>query len=56
MSDDLGLTADATPAVSACAHPAGLNPISIVTELRRRHNIGEAGTGINVRKNCITDM
>lgn len=38
------------------AENAGLNPIGIVTELRRRHNEGEAGTGINVRKNAITDM
>lgn len=34
----------------------GLNPIGIVTELRRRHAGGEMATGINVRKNCITDM
>lgn len=37
------------------AENAGLNPIAIVTELRRRHSQGEAGTGINVRANCISD-
>jgi T-complex protein 1 subunit delta len=33
-----------------------MNPIGIVTELRRRHTAGEAGTGINVRRNAITEM
>jgi T-complex protein 1 subunit delta len=38
------------------AENAGLNPIAIVTELRRRHSQGETGTGINVRANCISEM
>ena len=32
------------------AENAGLNPISVVTELRNRHARGEPNTGINVRK------
>ncbi|CAL1705100.1 unnamed protein product [Somion occarium] len=32
------------------AENAGLNPISIVTELRNRHALGERNAGINVRK------
>jgi len=32
------------------AENAGLNPISIVTELRNRHALGERTAGINVRK------
>lgn len=31
------------------AENAGLNPISIVTELRNRHALGERNAGINVR-------
>lgn len=31
------------------AENAGLNPISIVTELRNRHALGEKNAGINVR-------
>ncbi|XP_014226543.1 T-complex protein 1 subunit delta [Trichogramma pretiosum] len=38
------------------AENAGLNPISTVTELRKRHANGETGTGINVRKGTITRM
>jgi len=38
------------------AENAGLNPISVVTELRRRHAQGESYVGINVRKGCITDI
>jgi T-complex protein 1 subunit delta len=38
------------------AENAGLNPISIVTELRNRHAQGDVGSGINVRKGAITDM
>lgn len=38
------------------AENAGLNPISIVTELRRQHNEGKVSAGINVRKGCITDL
>ena len=46
------------------AENAALNPIEVVTELRKRHNAGEQNTGINVRKvillilynlyNCVT--
>ena len=35
---------------------AGLNPMTIVTELRNRHNEGEINTGINVRKGQITNI
>ena len=38
------------------AENAGLNPISVVTELRRRHAQNEPHVGINVRKGCITDI
>lgn len=35
---------------STLAENAGLNPISVVTELRNRHAQGEKTAGINVRK------
>eukprot|EP00759_Apiculatamorpha_spiralis_P024029 PhF_6_TR27787/c0_g1_i1/m.40470/K09496/CCT4; T-complex protein 1 subunit delta len=38
------------------AENAGLNPISIVTELRNAHNQGKKNYGINVRKGTVTDM
>lgn len=38
------------------AENAGLNPISIVTELRNAHAKGQKGFGVNVRKGCVTDM
>eukprot|EP00252_Welwitschia_mirabilis_P019138 TRINITY_DN4352_c0_g1_i1.p1 TRINITY_DN4352_c0_g1~~TRINITY_DN4352_c0_g1_i1.p1 ORF type:complete len:595 (+),score=94.22 TRINITY_DN4352_c0_g1_i1:184-1785(+) len=38
------------------AENAGLNPISIVTELRNRHANGEMNAGINVRKGQITNI
>jgi len=38
------------------AENAGLNPLTIVTELRNRHANGEKTTGINVRKGTITDI
>lgn len=38
------------------AENAGLNPISIVTELRNRHANGEKTAGINVRKGLISDI
>lgn len=38
------------------AENAGLHPISIVTELRQRHQAGETYAGINVKKGCISDM
>jgi T-complex protein 1 subunit delta len=41
---------------STLAENAGLNAISVVTELRNRHKAGERTAGINVRKGCITDI
>jgi len=38
------------------AENAGLNPIDIVTELRKAHVDGKENAGIDVRKNCISDM
>ena len=38
------------------AENAGLNPIVIVTELRRQHALGQHSSGINVRKGAITNI
>jgi chaperonin GroEL (HSP60 family) len=38
------------------AENAGINPISMVTELRNRHNLGDFAGGINVRNGTISDM
>ncbi|PKI82330.1 T-complex protein 1 subunit delta [Malassezia vespertilionis] len=38
------------------AENAGLNPITIVTELRNRHAQGDTAAGINVRKGAITNI
>lgn len=38
------------------AENAGLNPVEVVTELRRRHAAGETDAGINVRKGAVTDI
>ena len=38
------------------AENAGLHPISIVTELRKRHAAGEKYAGINVKQGTITNM
>lgn len=38
------------------AENAGLQPVEIVTELRRRHAAGESGAGINVRKGAVTNI
>lgn len=38
------------------AENAGLNPISIVTELRNKHARGEKTAGINVKKGSITNI
>jgi len=38
------------------AENAGLNPVLIVTELRRRHAMGDKNSGINVKKGAITNM
>jgi len=38
------------------AENAGLNPISIVTELRQKHARGETYAGVNVRKGTISNM
>ena len=38
------------------AENAGLNPISVVTELRKRHANGEKTAGINVRKVILSPL
>ncbi|CAN8074804.1 unnamed protein product [Agarophyton chilense] len=38
------------------AENAGLQPVEIVTELRRRHAAGESGAGINVSKGAVTNI
>jgi len=38
------------------AENAGLSPISIVTELRNRHALGEISSGVNVRKGSVTNI
>mmetsp|Transcript_6456 Transcript_6456/g.8748 ORF Transcript_6456/g.8748 Transcript_6456/m.8748 type:complete len:532 (+) Transcript_6456:157-1752(+) len=38
------------------AENAGMNPIGLVTELRTKHNEGQSGAGINVRRGTISDM
>ncbi|XP_078429264.1 TCP-1/cpn60 chaperonin family protein [Wolffia australiana] len=38
------------------AENAGLNPVTIVTELRNKHAQGEINAGINVRKGQITNI
>ena len=38
------------------AENAGLNPIVIVTELRKQHAEGKKYAGINVRKSMISDI
>ncbi|KAK8803805.1 hypothetical protein WA158_001499 [Blastocystis sp. Blastoise] len=38
------------------AENAGLNPIKIVTELRKEHALGNTYAGINVKKGTISDM
>lgn len=38
------------------AENAGLQPISIVSELRKAHENGNKSAGVNVRKGCVTDM
>lgn len=38
------------------AENAGLPPVEIVTELRRRHAAGESAVGINVRKGAVTNI
>ncbi|KAL7422525.1 T-complex protein 1 subunit delta [Cryptotrichosporon argae] len=38
------------------AENAGLNPISIVTELRNKHALGERNAGINVKKGIISNI
>jgi len=41
---------------STLAENAGLNPITIVTELRNKHDAGQKTVGINVKKGKVTDM
>ncbi len=38
---------------STLAENAGLDPISIVTQLRNKHAQGDSAAGINVRKVCF---
>jgi T-complex protein 1 subunit delta len=38
------------------AENAGMKPIEIVTELRKKHLDGMAGAGINVKKSIVSDM
>jgi len=38
------------------AENAGMKPIEIVTELRKKHADGMTGAGINVKKSTVTDM
>ena len=38
---------------STLAENAGLDPISIVTQLRNKHAQGDPAAGINVRKVCL---
>lgn len=38
------------------AENAGMKPIDIVTELRKKHTEGMVGAGINVKKNVVSDM
>ena len=38
------------------AENAGINPITVVTELRNRHAKGEKHSGISVKKGNILDM
>lgn len=38
------------------AENAGMNPISIVTELRKQHALGNRTAGINVKKSVISDI
>jgi len=38
------------------AENAGLNPVLIVTELRRRHALGEKNAGINVKKGAVGNI
>lgn len=39
---------------SSLAENAGLDPISIVTELRNRHAMGDKNAGINIRKGVVS--
>ncbi len=41
---------------STLAENAGMHPVTIVSELRKAHAAGEHYSGINVRKNKITDI
>ncbi len=38
------------------AENAGLNPMKIVTELRKYHAQGKSSYGINIKKGCVSDM
>lgn len=38
------------------AENAGMKPIDVVTEMRKKHAEGVTGAGINVKKNVVSDM
>jgi T-complex protein 1 subunit delta len=38
------------------AENAGMKPIDVVTEMRKKHAEGVTGAGINVKKNIVSDM
>lgn len=38
------------------AENAGLHPIQIVTELRKRHSLGEKSAGINIKAGSVSDV
>mmetsp|Transcript_39818 Transcript_39818/g.119748 ORF Transcript_39818/g.119748 Transcript_39818/m.119748 type:complete len:531 (-) Transcript_39818:83-1675(-) len=49
--------ADALEAIPyTLAENAGMRPVDIVTELRRRHAAGDCGTGIDVKRGQVSDM
>lgn len=53
----LGAYAEALNVIAyTLAENAGLGPVEIVTELRRRHAAGESTAGINVRKGAVTNI
>ena len=55
--EDLFIPPDALEVIPyTLAENAGLHPIQIVTELRKRHASGEHHYGINVKKGQIADM
>lgn len=41
---------------STLAENAGFDPITLITEMRSKHALGERNAGINVRKGTVSDM